>query len=101
LPLAATVAAALPAAKALFFAWWRFPHPYVHRLEVPRTSEIAVLIMAVVLLGGIVWLSGRPLSGGRSAGVLWGQPQSFNNIRPWIEAKLVTASEADSPTDPR
>jgi hypothetical protein len=94
LPLAATVAAALPAAAALIFSWWRFPRPYVHRLEPPTRSEIAALSITAVLLAVVVGLSGRPLSSGGCAAVLWGQPQSFNNIRPWAEPKLLIGTHA-------
>ena len=93
-PVAASGAMALPAAAALIFTWSRFPRPYVHRLELPRRFELAALAVAAVLVGAIVWLAGQPLSSGRSAGVLWGQPQSFNNIRPWIEPKLLIGAEA-------
>jgi hypothetical protein len=99
LPLTATIAMAVPIAAALVFTWLRFPRPYAHRLELPRPSEIGGLAIAAALLGIIVWFAGRPLPDGRSAGVLWGQAQSFNNIRSWIDSQPVTGSEPDRPSN--
>jgi hypothetical protein len=93
LPLAATIAAAIPVAAALIFTWWRFPRPYVQRLGPPTRFETVALVIITVLLGAVVWFAGRPLSSGKSAGVLWGQPQSFNNIRSWTEPKLLIGTE--------
>jgi len=98
IPLPAAIAAGVPLAAALVFTWLRFPRPYAYRLELPQPSEIGGLVIAAVILASIVWFAGRPLSDDRSAGVLWAQPHSFNNIRPWIEPQLVIGTEADRPS---
>ena len=95
LPLTATIAMAVPVAAALVFTWFRFPRPYAHRLELPKASEICGLAIAAAVLGVTVWFVGRPLPDDRSAGFLWGQAQSFNNIRPWIDCQTVTDTEID------
>jgi hypothetical protein len=99
LPLTATIAMAVPIAAATVFTWLRFPRPYAHRLELPKPSEIGGLAIVAVLLGITVWLAGRPLPDGRSAGFLWGHAQSFNNIRPWIDSQPVIGSEPDRPSN--
>lgn len=95
LPLAATGAAAVPIVAALVFTWFRFPRPYAHRLELPKASEISALAITAAVFAVTVWFAGRPLPDGRSAGFLWGQAQSFNNIRPWIDCQPVTGTEID------
>ncbi|MCW8984569.1 MAG: hypothetical protein OQK55_04440 [Thermoanaerobaculales bacterium] len=93
-PLAALLAGAAPLMAALAFAWFRYPGPYVRRLEMPHAGEITGLALAAVILIATVWVAGRPLSDGRSAGVLWGTAQSSNNIRPWIEPWSITGEDA-------
>jgi hypothetical protein len=84
IPWLATVAAAAPAGAAIVFAWFRYPTPYVRPLGRPRAAEITGLALAAAVLWAAVWLTGRPLSDDRSAGVVWGHAHSFNNIRPWV-----------------
>ena len=93
----AVVGAALPLVIALAMAWFRYPAPYVHRLEPPRPSELATLAAAAVMLVLLVWFSGRPTGDGKSAGILWGHSHSFNNIRTWIEPLQLTGQELDHP----
>ena len=90
----AIIAAGPPLFAGLAFAWFRYPGPYVRRLEKPRAGEITVLTLAAGILIATVWFAGRPLSNGRSAGVLWGTAQSSNNIRPWIEPWSITSDPA-------
>ena len=85
LPVAATVGAALPLVTSLTVAWMRYPAPYVRPLEPTTPSRFAGVLVAAALIAVFVWFAGRPLPEGRSAGLLWGTPQAFNNIRPWIE----------------
>jgi hypothetical protein len=96
-PWPAAIAAVVPLAAALVFAWFRYPAPYVHRLEAPRSSELAALAMSTTVLVLIVFLAGRPTGDGRSAGVLWGTAQSFNNIRTWIDPWTLTGAEFNVP----
>jgi hypothetical protein len=97
LPLRATVAVAVSIAAVLVFTWLRFPRPYAHRLDPPTPSGIGALAAAAAILASVVWFAGRPLPDGRSAGVLWAQAHSFNNIRPWIEALPTSDDEAKPP----
>jgi hypothetical protein len=93
-PIPAIFAAAATPIAALAFAWSRYPSPYVRPLEGPKAGEITGLAIAAVLLAAIVWVAGRPLTGGQSAGILWGTAQSSNNIRPWIKPWSVTGDTA-------
>jgi len=90
----AIFAAAAPVIAALAFAWFRYPGPYVRPLELPSAGEIIGLALAAVILAAIVWVAGRPLADGKSAGVLWGTAQSSNNIRPWIEPWSIVGDTA-------
>jgi hypothetical protein len=85
LPVAATLGAALPLAVSLTVAWLRYPAPYVRPLEPATPFGVIGILAAATLLFAFVWFAGRPLPEGRSAGILWGPPQAFNNIRPWID----------------
>jgi hypothetical protein len=96
-PIPAIFAAAAPPIAALAFAWSRYPSPYVRPLGRPRAGEITGLVIAAVLLVAIVWVTGRPLTDGQSAGILWGTAQSSNNIRPWINPWSVTGETATAP----
>jgi hypothetical protein len=97
LPSRAAVAVVVPIAAVLVFSWLRFPRPYAHHLEPPKPFEVGVLAVAVVILASIVWLAGRPLPDGRSAGVLWAEAHSFNNIRSWIEVQPASDERAVPP----
>jgi hypothetical protein len=84
-PLEATLAIAMPVCAAILLAWLRYPAPYVRPLERPTVSSVAALVICAATIVAVVWITGRPLPGNASAGVLWGSPQAYNNIRPWIE----------------
>ncbi len=77
-----------PVAAVAVFAWLWYPAPYPRPLQGPTPRAVAALAAAVVLAACTIWLAGRPLAEGRVSGVLWGAPESFNNIRPWIEPWL-------------
>jgi len=85
LPVAATLGAVLPLAVSLTVAWLRYPAPYVRPLEPATPFGVARILAAATIIAAFVWFAGRPLPEGRSAGILWGTPQAFNNIRPWID----------------
>jgi len=83
--LFATAATCLPLLTTLMLAWYRYPRPYVQRLQrVTAGNFLRQMIVALVLVAGIA-IVGRPLGGGAVAGLLWGQASSFNNIRSWID----------------
>ena len=84
-PLEATLAIAVPVFAAILLAWLRYPAPYVRPIERPTVSSVAGLVFCAATIVVVVWITGRPLPGDASAGVLWGSPQAYNNIRPWIE----------------
>ena len=84
-PLEATLAIAVPACAAIVLAWLRYPAPYVRPIERPAVSSVAALVICAAAAVALVWNTGRPLPDDASAGVLWSQPQAYNNIRPWIE----------------
>ena len=88
------VAAALVAASSLVFAWFRYPAPFVHPLREPSPGDVVVVAAVAAVLAVLLWLGGRPLEGGRSAGIQWGNASAFNNVRPWIDPTVL------SPTHP-
>ncbi len=94
-----SLAVALPMASTTVFAWLRYPSPYVRRLEGPRGSEVVTLVVAAAALWAVIWFTGRPTGGGHAAGVLWAQPQAFNNIRPWIDARPLIGGPDDAPSE--
>jgi len=85
LPLAAVIAVAVALSASLVLTWFRYPAPFVHPLREPSVGGVLGLALAVVVMAGILWVGGRRLPDEKSAGVLWGQPLAFNNIRQWIE----------------
>jgi hypothetical protein len=93
----AILAAAAPVFAALAFAWVRYPGAYVRALDLPNAGEIVALAVAAVMLFAIVWVAGRPLADGRSAGILWGTAQASNNVRPWIEPWSLTGDTETVP----
>lgn len=94
-----TIALAVPLVCAVIFAWFRYPTPYVRPLEPPRSAEVGILTVAAVILVAGVWLAGRPLTDGKSAGFLWAQPHSFNNIRAWMEPQSIRSAAQANPAD--
>jgi hypothetical protein len=84
-PLEATLAIAVPVCAALLLAWLRYPAPYVRPLERPSVSGVISLVICSALATILIWTTGRPLPDDESAGILWGTPQAYNNIRPWID----------------
>jgi len=89
-PVEATVAIAVPVCAAIVLAWLRYPAPYVRRLERPTVSSVVALVICAAAAMILVWISGRPLPDDASTGILWGQPQAYNNIRPWIDPFLIS-----------
>ena len=85
----AIIAAAVPLIAGFAFAWFRYPAPYVRPLELPKAGEIVGLALAAVIFAASVWVAGRPLADGQSAGILWGTAQSSNNVRVWIEPRSI------------
>jgi len=65
-------------------------------LERPKTGEVTGLALVAVMLAAVVWVAGRPLADGQSAGILWGTTQSFNNVRSWVEPKSITGGTAET-----
>ena len=85
----ATLAICLPVAMALMVAWKGYPPAFAHRLSELRMASFGRLVVALVIVIGLVWMAGRPLTGGLRAGILWAHPGSYNNVRPWIDPILV------------
>ena len=89
-PLRPVVALALLLVATLLFAWFRYPAPYVHPLELPGAYRVVALATAAIVLSTAVWFAGRPLPDDKSAGFVWGPAHSFNNIRPWVEPHSIS-----------
>lgn len=84
------VAAALVATTGFVFAWFRYPAPFVQPLRELSPRDVVVVAAVAAVLAVILWLGGRPLEGGRSAGLQWGNASAFNNVRPWIDATVLS-----------
>jgi len=97
LPLPAPGGLALPFAVAFGLAWLRYPPAHVGRLERPTILGFAALAVAIAVAAAALWYGGRPLPGGRAAGLLWGHPGDFNNIRPWVEPQMLELPDRPSP----
>ncbi len=84
-PLDAMIAISIPLCASMVLAWLRYPPAFVHRLSRPSRSGLIMLTAAAAACAVATTISARPHSDGKYPGVLWATPQSFNNIRPWIE----------------
>jgi hypothetical protein len=85
-PLDAMIAISFPLCAAMALAWLRYPPPFAHRLEQPSRSGLTMLIATAAACAIATTVATRPRPDGECPGVLWAAPQSFNNIRPWIDA---------------
>ncbi len=85
-PVMAILAIVLPITVALVVAFKGYPPGFPHRLSELQTASFVRLAAALVVVLGLVWIAGRPLTEGHRAGILWAAPGSYNNVRPWIEA---------------
>lgn len=85
-PAPPALAAGAAVMVALSTAWFGYPPAFVHRLRGVALGSWLRMAAAAAVVVAIVWLAGRPLSGGRHAGLLWARPAASNNIRPWIDA---------------
>ena len=79
------VAAALVTTTSLVFAWFRYPAPFVHPLREPSPGDVVFVAAVAAVLAAFLWLGGRPLEGGRSAGLQWGNASALNNVRQWVD----------------
>ena len=84
-PAGAAMAVLVTAAVSLPVAWIGYPPALVHRVEGIRGRRVLWLAALAFVLAGLVWATGRPLAGGRVAGILWRSPDAYDNIRSWIE----------------
>jgi hypothetical protein len=83
------VAAAMPVVAALLLAWTSIPRPSVGRLDVLRPANLLPPLLVLVPLACLILVLGRPLPAGRCSGLLWGAPDSRNNIRQWVDPVVV------------
>lgn len=97
LPPPALGSLALPLAVALGLAWLRYPPAHLGRLERPTFRGFAALALAIVVAAAVLWYGGRPLPDGRAAGLLWGRPGDFNNVRPWVAPQTLRLPGKPSP----
>jgi hypothetical protein len=84
-PIASAVGLALPLISAAMVAWLGYPAPFAHQLRGVVFSTLTKPAVALVLIGCLVWLAGRPTGNGQRAGALWAVTSATNNIRPWID----------------
>ena len=96
-PIAATIAISCPLCAAVALAWLRYPPPFAHRLDQPSRSGLSMLIATAAACAIATTLATRPRPDGRCPGVLWATPQSFNNIRPWIDAVPIRRNRHAAP----
>lgn len=84
-PWRAVAGLALPLIAVVVFGWFRFPPPFPRPLQAPSQPTVIALCSGAALSAAVLWAAGRPVPEGRSSGILWGAPESSNNMRPWIE----------------
>jgi len=84
-PASAGAGVLVPCLLAAALALRAYPEACVHRLEPVRADTLVRAAIAPAVMLVIFWFAGRPLPGGRDAGILWGPPLATNNIRGWIE----------------
>jgi hypothetical protein len=96
LPLRPVLGLAAPVVAAAAFAWFLYPRPYPRPLKSPSGGAVAALTSVALVTSAAIWWAGRPLPEDHVSGVLWDVPQSFNNIRPWIDPKPITWKETQS-----
>ena len=97
-PLDAMIAISFPLFAAMALAWLRYPAPFAHRLDRPSRSGLTILIATAATCAIATTVATRPRPDGTCPGVLWATPQSFNNIRPWIDAVPIRGNRP-SPSD--
>jgi hypothetical protein len=73
-------------AVAAAVAWFGYPPAFVHKLGEMETASWVRLFGTAAVAILVLWLAGRPIENGKAAGILWGTPGAYNNVRPWIEA---------------
>jgi hypothetical protein len=89
--IAATGAVLAPVAVAFAIAWIFYPRPYAHRLQTFSRSSWLRHAAVAIALAALLLAAGRPLPGGRRAGLLWSTENDKNNIRPWIHTAQLAA----------
>ncbi len=100
LPALPAAGAALPLVTALLASAVFTVEPWVLPLEPNRLGTVVLLVVTAVVLGGLLYVGGRPLSRNRASGILWARPNAFNNVRPWVVPvelyrHAVTSSQKD------
>jgi hypothetical protein len=78
------VGVGLLSSAVFVFAWFRYPRASARQPGRLTIAGCAYLAAAIVITGSVLWWGGRALDGDRVSGVLWANPESFNNIRTWI-----------------
>jgi hypothetical protein len=96
-PIAAMIAICCPLCAAMALAWLRYPPPFAHRLDQPSRPGLTLLIATAAACAIATTVATRPRPDGRCPGVLWAAPQSFNNIRPWIDAVPIRGDRHAAP----
>lgn len=87
---------AVTVSAALVFGWFRYPAPYPRPLQATSRRAVVALFAGAALAVSAIWMGARPHPDGLAVGVLWGEPGSFNNIRPWIAVpESAGADDAD------
>lgn len=89
-PLRPVLGLLMPGTAVAVFAFFRYPPPYPRPPAPPSPAGVVSLAAAALIAASVLWLAGRPLTDNRVSGVLWSAPESFNNIRQWIEPKALT-----------
>jgi len=86
---------AVAATAAVVVGCFHQPSPLPREMVGPSRGAVVALGVGALLSVGLLWVGGQPLAEGRARGLVWGTPESFNNIRPWIEVESLAAAGAE------
>lgn len=78
------IGALLPLLAALILAATAYPRPWSSPMEGLSGGQFVAAILCLMLSGGLFLVAGAPIGNGQSRGLLWGQPNSRNNLRSWV-----------------
>ncbi len=91
-PSRAAAAVIIPLVVATAVAWLGYPRRRPDRLDPASFGGVVTVLVAALVAWSVLAIAGRPLAGGRVAGVQWSVADRHNNVRSWIEPWRIVSS---------